>query len=614
MDIIGIVTLFGGVALFLYGMKEMSDSLMLVSGSRLKLMLERMTSNPIKAVFLGAGVTAVIQASAATTVMVVGLVNAGLLPLSQTVGLIMGANIGTTVTAWILSLGTISAGNAYLKVLSPAFFVPVIAIISVAFMITVKDDRKRNISRIVVGFAILMFGMQTMSGALVPLSDHPSFRQLFIAFSNPFLGMILGAVLTALLQSSSASIGILQAFTLTGAVTYGAAIPIIMGQNIGTCVTALASSVNTSRNAKRAALIHLIFNVLGTAVFMSAFYLIGLIRPFSFLSHNPNAVDIALLNTAYKISATALFLPFRGGLVKLVTWMTPARGGEEEFDLFEEAGVFGALDRRFLETPGFAVSQSHQLTNQMAELVRRQYITSVGLLDRFDSQKFRDARQMEDLVDQYEDRLGTYMVQINAKQVTDQEKLLLTRLMRSLSDLERISDHALGIALSAKEMHDKQLSFSDAALSELAVYKQAVCRLLDTTVEAFVNDDLELATHIEPLEEVVDDLTDALQARHVQRLQDGCCTLEPGFILVDILTSMERIADHCSNIAVSMIELSKDRLGQHAFLQSFRKEHMFEVMYKQYKANYPLPTLPTSDYASQLSLEETLTESPRPKD
>ncbi len=608
MDIIGIVTLFGGVALFLYGMKEMSDSLMLVSGSRLKLMLERMTSNPIKAVFLGAGVTAVIQASAATTVMVVGLVNAGLLPLSQTVGLIMGANIGTTVTAWILSLGTISAGNAYLQVLSPSFFVPLLAISSVIFMLFAKDDRKRNISRIVVGFSILMFGMQTMSGALIPMSEHPAFRQLFITFSNPILGMLVGAVLTAVIQSSSASIGILQAFTLTGAVTYGAAIPIIMGQNIGTCVTALASSINTSRNARRAALIHLFFNVLGTVVFMSAFYLVNLIRPFNFLMNSPNAVDIAILNTAYKVSATALFLPFRGYLVKFVTWITPAREGEEEFDPYEAAGVFGALDARFLETPGFAVSQSRQLTNQMAELVRRQYIISVGLLDRYETQKYRDCRQMEDLVDQYEDRLGTYMVQINTKQVTDREKRLLTRLIRSLGDLERISDHAMGIANSAKEMQDGQIRFSDAATGELAVYKQAVCRLLDTMVEAFVNDDLELATHIEPLEEVVDYLTDEIQSRHVHRLQDGYCMLEPGIILVDILTSMERIADHCSNIAVGMIEMSEDSLGQHAYLQRFRKEEVFEVMYEEFKANYPLPPPVISDYAGQLSLEETLVE------
>ncbi|HZK41523.1 MAG TPA: Na/Pi cotransporter family protein [Clostridia bacterium] len=606
MDILGIVTLFGGLALFLYGMKEMSDSLMLVSGSRLKVMLERMTSNPIKAVFLGAGVTAVIQASAATTVMVVGLVNAGLLPLSQTVGLIMGANIGTTVTAWILSLGTLGTQNAYLQVLNPSFFVPLIAIVSVAFMMFVKDERKRNVSRILVGFAILMFGMQTMSGAMIPLSAHPAFAQLFIRFTNPILGMLVGALLTAIIQSSSASIGILQAFTLTGAVTYGAAIPIIMGQNIGTCVTALTSSINTTKNAKRAALIHLFFNVLGTVVFMSGFYLINLIRPFSFLNQTPTAIDIAIVNTVYKVSATALFLPFRDGLVRFVTWLTPVKEGEQ-FDLLEEVSVFAALDERFLETPGFAVSQSRQLTNQMAELVLKQYRISAGLLDVYDGQKHRDSKQMEDLVDQFEDRLGTYMVQISARQLTDREKRILTQLMQSLSDFERISDHALSIAISAKEMSDKQICFSDAAISELAIYKQAVGQLLDTTVEAFIKEDLELATHVEPLEEVVDELTDELQARHVQRLQDGRCTLELGFVLMDVLTSMERIADHCSNIAVSMIELSHDSLDQHAFLQGFRKEHLFTVMYDQFKADYSLPALPVSDYAEQLSLDETMT-------
>lgn len=605
MDILGIVTLFGGLALFLYGMKEMSDSLMLVSGSKLKLMLSRMTSNPIKAVFLGAGVTAVIQASAATTVMVVGLVNAGLLPLSQTVGLIMGANIGTTVTAWILSLGALGSQNTYLQFLSPSFFVPVIAVIAISFMIFVKDERKRNISRIMMGFAILMFGMQTMSSALIPLSEHPAFAQLFLRFSHPLLGMLVGALLTAVIQSSSASIGILQAFTLTGSVTYGAAIPIIMGQNIGTCVTALVSSINTSKNAKRAALIHLFFNILGTVVFMSGFYLIHFIHPFTFLDKAPTPVDIAIVNTAYKISATALFLPFRDWLVKFVTWLTPVREGEQ-FDLLEEVSVFGALDERFLETPGFAVSQSQQLTHQMAELVRKQYLIAVALLDHFDPQKFRESQQMEELVDQYEDRLGTYMVQISARQLTDGEKRLLTQLMQSLSDFERISDHALSIATSAKEMSDKQIYFSEAATDELTIYKQAVTRLIDRTVEAFVEGDLELATHVEPLEEVIDELTDELQSRHVQRLQEGRCTLELGFVLMDILTSMERMADHCSNIAANMIELSHDSLDQHAFLQGFRKEHLFAVMYQQYREDYRLPALASSDYAEQLSLKEAL--------
>lgn len=607
MDIFGIVTLLGGLALFLYGMREMSERLMLASGSHLKGMLERLTSNPVKAIFLGAGVTAVMQSSSATTVMVVGLVNAGLLPLSQTVGLIMGANVGTTVTAWILSLGTIGAGNAYLKFLNPSFFVPVIAIVAVSTMMFIKNERKYNVSRILAGFAILMFGMQTMSSAVRPLSENPAFRQLFVTFSNPILGMLVGALLTAVIQSSSASIGILQAFTLTGALTYGAALPIIMGQNIGTCVTALTSSINTSKNAKRAALIHLTFNVMGTVVFMSGFYLVNYLWPFTFLDKSPNAVDIAIINTVYKISATMLFLPFRDWLVKFVTWITPAKAGEK-IDLLEEMDVFAALDSRFLETPGFAVSQSRQLANQMAELVRRQYELSARLLENYDAQGYRDNQIMEDLIDQYEDHLGTYMIQISARKLTDRESRELTLLMQSLSDFERISDHALGIAGSAKEMHDKQIRFSDAAISELAIYKRAVSDLLDTMVKAFSNDDLELAMQVEPLEEVIDGLTDELQARHVRRLQDGCCTIELGFILIDTLTSMERIADHCSNIAVSMIELSRESLDHHAFLQSFRAEEAFRIMFEQYKKNYELPALPASDYAGQLSMEEALPE------
>lgn len=605
MDIYSTLAFFGGLALFLYGMKEMSDSLMLISGSRLKILIERVTSNPLKAVLLGAGVTAVIQSSSATTVMVVGLVNAGLLPLSQTVGLIMGANIGTTMTAWILSLGSASATNSYLKIFSPAFFVPVLTVIAVSTIMFVKNERRRNIGRVILGFAILMVGMMSMSDALAPLSAQPSFQRLFIAFSNPWLGVLVGAVLTAIIQSSSASIGILQAFSLTGAVTYGAAVPIILGQNIGTCVTALLSSVNTTKNAKRAALIHLTFNVMGTVVFMAAFYLVNYLKPFQFLSHNPNPVDIALLNTAYKISATFLFLPFRNLLVKFVTWITPSKEGEA-FDPLEEAGVFGALDSRFLETPGFAVSQSRQLMNQMAELVHRQYAVCVNLLTHYEVQKYRDGRAMEDLVDQYEDRLGTYMVQISTRQLTDRDKRELTLFMQSLGDFERMSDHALSLAYSAKEMEEKQIVFSEAAVDELAVYVMAVNHLIDITVQAFVQDNLALATHVEPLEEVIDEMTDELQSRHVQRLQNGRCTLELGFVYMDVLTSMERLADHCSNIAVSMIELSRDSLDHHAFLQSYRKEQVFATLFERYKSEYQLPPLPRSDYSEQLSLDEAV--------
>lgn len=605
MNLLSIVTLLGGLALFLYGMNEMSSSLMLTSGSRLEVMLERVTANPLKAIALGAGTTAIIQSSSATTVMIVGLVNAGLLPLSQTVGLIMGANIGTTITTWILSLGSLGSAKAYLQVFNPSFFVPLIAIVSIMVIMLTQNERRRNISRILMGFAILMFGMQAMSGAIQPLSDLPAFQQLFLAFSHPLLGLLAGTLLTAIIQSSSASIGILQAFALSGAVTYGSAIPLIMGQNIGTCVTALTSSIHTSKNAKRAALIHLTFNVMGTAVFMSGFYLIHLIRPFSFLDHSLNPIDIAIINTVYKISATALFLPFRDWLVKFVIWITPDKSGKD-LGLTQETGIFGSLDDRFLETPAFAVNQSRHLTRDLAKLVEDQFKNAMGLLDHYDGQTFHDNQQMEELVDQYEDRLGTYMVRISIQQLRDNEQKLLTRLMQSLSDFERISDHALSVARSAREMSDKAVSFSPGALEELAIYKEAVSRLVAITVQAFVTDDLELASHVEPLEEVVDYLTDELQARHIKRLQEGACTLELGFIWMDVLTSMERIADHCSNIAVSMIELAHDSLDQHAYIQNFRKEAIFKSMYEQYKARYPLPALPVSDYDNPLSLNGEL--------
>lgn len=602
MDVFSVATLLGGLALFLYGMKEMGDGLMLISGSRLKGMLERVTSNPIKAVLLGTGITSLIQSSSGTTVMVVGLVNAGLLPLSQTVGLIMGANIGTTTTAWILSLGAIGAGNTYLQMFKPSFFAPLIAFFAVAILMFVKDEKKRNISKILIGFAVLMFGMQMMSNSVMSLAESPDFQNLFIRFKNPLLGMMVGAVLTAVIQSSSASIGILQALSATGAITYGTAIPIILGQNIGTCVTAMVSSINTSKNARRAALIHLFFNIIGTVLFMSGFYLVNALRPFSFLDDKLGAVNIAIVNTVYKVSATFLLLPFRHLLVKFVTWITPDRKGEEER---EKENVFGALEARFLESPGLAVAQSWQVANQMADIVKHHYEISIGLLHDFNPQLYQESRELEMLVDEYEDHLGTYMVQISARRLTDKDNRILTQLMQSLGDLERISDHSYSIALSAKEMYDKKITFSDAANRELAVQERAIIDILNMTVSAFQQNDLELAAHVEPLEEVIDGLNDELRARHIKRLQDACCTLELGFIFNDLLTGMERIADHCSNIAVCMIELSQESLDHHIFLRALKDSESFHQTVDYYRKNYRLPEIPTSDYEAQISMDES---------
>ena len=604
MDIFSFATLLGGLALFLFGMKEMGDGLMLLSGSKLKNMLGRVTSNPFKAVLVGTGITSIIQSSSATTVMVIGLVNAGLLSLSQSVGIIMGANIGTTTTAWILTLGTLGAGRTYLDLLKPSFFAPLIAFLAVGVLMFVKDEKKRNVSKIAIGFAVLMFGMQAMSNAVVPLADSPEFRELFLRFRNPFLGLLVGAVLTAIIQSSSASIGILQALSATGVVTYGSAIPIILGQNIGTCVTAMLSSINTSKNAKRSALIHLFFNVIGSVVFISVFYSINLFRPFAFLDKSLGAVNIAFFNTLYNSSNTLLLLPFRHKLVKFVTRILPdGKRGEE---VRETEKIFGALETRFLESPGLAVAQSRQVVCQMAELVKRHYEISIGLLHSFDAQRYQESRDLEVLADDYEDHLGTYMVQISARKLTDKDSRTLTQMMQSIGDLERISDHAYSIALSAREMYDKRITFSETALNELAVQERALQDLLDMTVQAFIDDDLNLAARVEPLEEVIDGLNDELRVRHVKRLQDGRCTLELGFIFNDVLTGMERIADHCSNIAVCMIELSRESLDHHVFLRTLEDSDDFHEMVAQYRQNYLLPEIQISEYAEQISLEESL--------
>ena len=594
MDIFNLVTLLGGLALFLFGMNEMSSNLMLVTGSRLRGMLEKLTANPLRAVLLGAGVTAIIQSSSATTVMAVGRVNAGRFPLAQTVGLIMAANIGTTATAWILSLGSIGASTTLFQLFRPSFFAPIIALASVAVIMASDNDRKKNISRILIGFAIIMFGMQIMSDAVRPLSELPGFRQLLVAFSNPLLGLLVGAVLTALIQSSSATIGILQAFAMTGAISFGAAIPIIMGANIGTCVTTMMSSIGTSTNAKRAAFIHLFFNVIGTITFMALFYGLNVISPFSFLVKTPTPVSIAIFSTAYKTAMVALFLPFHKMFVKAATRFLPKK--EVSSELLEHEDVFLALDSRFLDTSGFAVDQSRQLTIKMAGLVKQHFKLSADLLSSYDVQSFKDGRQMEDLADQYEDRLGTYMIQISARQLTDRDNRVLSLLLQSLTDFERISDHSLNIAMSAKEMYEKKIRFSDSAVEELGIFRQAVEDLLDMTVLAFSTYDLDLAKKVEPLEEVIDHLQGELRARHILRLKDGRCTLELGFVLADILTSMERIADHCSNIALSMLELSHDTFEQHAMLIKMKQGDHFREMVEGYQTQYALPPIVLESY------------------
>ena len=590
MDLFSLLTLIGGLALFLYGMSVMGDGLSKVSGGRLEKILEKLTSNPIKAVLLGAGVTAVIQSSSATTVMVVGFVNSGVMKLSQTVGIIMGANIGTTVTSWIISLSGIESSNFFVRLLKPTSFSPVLAVIGIIFIMFSKKEKKRDIGTIMIGFAILMFGMETMSSAVKPLADVPEFTGILTMFSNPILGMIAGMILTAIIQSSSASVGILQALCATGSVTFGTAIPIIMGQNIGTCITAILSAIGASKNAKRAALVHLYFNLIGTVSFMIVFYSINYFIRFGFLQDSANAAGIAIVHSVFNIVATLLLLPFSRGLEKLAC--LTIRNDEQETAFISQAQKdFKLLDQRFLEKPGFATEQCKVVARNMAELTKEALFSSMVLISNYDKKQALHVQELEEEIDQYEDGLGTYMVKLSQKQLSEKDSHTLSIILHCLSDFERISDHAVNIMRSAKEMQEKELSFSKKAVEELAIYTQAVREIVEMSFDVFINEDITKASFVEPLEEVIDYLRTELKQRHVKRLQKGKCTIEMGFILSDITTSYERISDHCSNIAVCLTQVKDDGYDTHEYLDDIKNinNEDFKLKYKEFKKKYILP-------------------------
>ena len=567
MDIFSVLTMVGGLALFLYGMQVMGDGLAKVSGGKLERILENLTSNPIKAVLLGAGVTAVIQSSSATTVMVVGFVNSGIMKLNQAVGIIMGANIGTTVTSWILSLSGLQGDNVFVKLCKPSSFSPLLAVIGVIFLLFIKDEKKKDIGAIMVGFAVLMFGMETMSDAVKPLANVPEFTGILTAFSNPVLGMIAGAVLTAIIQSSSASVGILQALCVTGAVSYGVAIPIIMGQNIGTCVTALLSSIGATKNAKRAAMVHLYFNIIGTVVFMVLFYTVNAVVGFSFLGTATNAAGIAVIHSLFNVFATMLLLPFGKGLEKLAC--LTIRDDVQPAEVEEERKELQLLDSRFLEKPAFAMEQSVHVANKMAEESKRTLFTAMDLLWNYTEDGAKKVGELENLVDQYEDELGTYLVKLSRQNLSVRDSHTLSIVLHCIGDFERISDHAINIMEAAQEMHDKKLIFSPKAEEELKVFSRAVQDIVEKAYAVFRDQDEKLAQKVEPLEAVVDELNQEVKKRHIHRLREGKCTIELGFILSDITTSLERVADHCSNIAVCVTQVREDTYDTHGYLNSF---------------------------------------------
>lgn len=590
MDIFDVLSMVGGLALFLYGMHIMGDALAKMSGGKLEKVLERLTSNKWSAVLLGAGVTAVIQSSGATTVMVVGFVNSGIMKLNQAVGIIMGANIGTTATSWLLSLSGIDGGSFFLQMLKPTSFTPILAVIGAILVVFCKSEKKHNIGTILLGFAILMYGMTAMSSAVEPLKDVPQFTQILTKFENPLLGVIAGFVLTTIMQSSSVSVGILQALCSTGAVSYALALPIIMGQNIGSCTTAMISSVGASKDAKRAAAVHFYFNVIGTVVFMLVFYISNAFVHYAFLPQAANEVGIATIHSIFNIAATIVLLPL-SGFLEFLAIKTIKDDDEEEDELSKHDKVLQLLDPVFLERPGFAIMQCRKVASEMAELSMKSVGRAVGLLTAYDEEIAERIRKEEDTVDKYEDQLGTYLLRLSTKDLSKEDGHRLSLMLHSLGDIERISDLAVNILLAVEQMHKKELIFSKKAMDELAVYSKALKDILTMTVDAFEQNDRYKAALVQPLEELMDDMNKELKKRHVKRLRKGKCTIELGLSLSDISDTYERISDHCSNIATCVIQVEDDELDAHEHRKEVKEQDAkwYDEQYRAYEQKYALP-------------------------
>ncbi len=578
--IFNIITLIGGLALFLFGMNVMGDGLERASGNKLTSILENLTSNPLKGLLLGLGVTAIIQSSSATTVMVVGFVNSGIMTLSQSIGIIMGANIGTTVTSWLLSLSGIGdSGNFILTLFKPTTFSPVLAFIGIILYTFTKKQRKKDLGAILLGFAVLMTGMETMSSAVDPLKNSPEFANILLLFSNPILGILAGAILTAIVQSSSASVGILQALAVTGGITYSNAIPIILGQNIGTCVTAMLSSIGTNKNARRTAIVHLSFNIIGALVFLIVYYLIRWFIGIPFIDDSISAVNIAIIHSIFNVFATAALFPFTKQLEKLAYVIVPEKGEDKKTLL---------LDERLLATPSVAIAHAKNVTNHMANISYQSLISAISLIDKYDEDIARSVVEAESEVDYYEDKLGTYLVKLSRQTLSVEDGHEVSNLLHTIGDFERMSDHAVNIYETALEIHEKKLVFSGDALTELRVMTEALGEILNMTTDAFINEDLELAKKVEPLEQVIDRLKKKLKRNHIKRLQTNECTIETGFVFSDLVANYERVADHCSNIAVCLIQVANDSFETHDYLHHVKDdgENNFVAQYEKYKEKY----------------------------
>ncbi len=581
MDLFDALTLIGGLCLFLFGMNLMGESLEKSAGGGLNKLLGKLTTGKLAGFLTGLGVTAVIQSSSATTVMVVGFVNSGVMTLKQAINVIMGANVGTTVTSWLLSLTGIESGNVFVKLLKPTSFTPVLALVGIILYMMSKKSRHKDVGMILLGFATLMFGMDTMSAAVEGLKDVPQFANILVMFSNPVLGVLAGAVLTGIIQSSSASVGILQALSSTGAVTIGASVPIIMGQNIGTCVTALLSSVGANRNARRASLVHLLFNVIGTTTLLSVYCIVTGVLDLEFVNSSANELSIAICHTVFNLLCTALMLPMSGLLEKLsykfIKEPTDASQAEQMIE----------LDKRLMATPAVALSRAKDVTCHMAKVSAKALTASLDLLYDFSEEKVQEVKEKENAVDRYEDTIGSYLVELSAVPMTEADNNELSKLLFVIGDFERISDHAVNIIRSASEINEKSIVFSTAAQAELKAIVGAVREIVELTLFAFASDSIDAATKIEPLEQVVDTLKKQLRANHITRLQKGKCSMEQGFVWADLLTNLERVSDHCSNIGVRIIESAHNRMDTHRYMKELKqKSETFNALYREYAVKY----------------------------
>lgn len=582
MDLFATLSLLCGLALFLFGMNTMGDGLEKFSGGKLEKTLEKMTDSTFKGFLLGVAVTAVIQSSSATTVMVVGFVNSGIMKLRQAIGIIMGANVGTTVTAWILSLTGIDGDSFLMMLLKPSSFSAVFALAGIIMLMFCKSNGKKNVGSIFVGFAVLMVGMDMMSAAVEPLADDPTFTSILTAFQNPILGILAGAILTAIIQSSSASVGILQALSSTGSITYSMAIPIVMGQNIGTCVTALLSCIGAKKNAKRAAFVHLYFNIIGTIVVSIVFYTTNLFLHFGFLDDVVNPANIAIIHTLFNVIVTAMLLPLSKQLEKLAC--LTIRDRDEDSDI-------PFLDERFLNTPSIATERAFGLSTKMAMLSKSTLLDSLKVVADYDEKSAKEIQENEDLIDSYEDVISTYLVKLSSKTLSERDSKTIQLILHTISDFERISDHAVNILGTAKELHDKKIQFSQKAQQDIDVMIRALKEIIENTTNSFINNDVNLAAKVEPLEQVIDRLRDKIKESHIKRLINGECTIELGFVFTDLITSIERVSDHCSNIAIGVIQINRNGYEAHEYLHELKNSDdvQYNADFKAYKEKYALP-------------------------